>query len=52
MTHRHPICGKHVPPPIPSLASAEVQRYSDGQLKWIIKNGISPWNACCPRDLR
>jgi mono/diheme cytochrome c family protein len=29
-------------PPIPSLASAEVQRYSDGQLKWIIKNGISP----------
>jgi mono/diheme cytochrome c family protein len=29
-------------PPIPPLASAEVQRYSDGQLKWIIKNGISP----------
>jgi hypothetical protein len=28
--------------PIPSLASMEVQRYSDGQLKWIIKNGISP----------
>jgi mono/diheme cytochrome c family protein len=29
-------------PPIPSLASAEIQRYSDGQLKWIIENGISP----------
>jgi mono/diheme cytochrome c family protein len=29
-------------PPIPSLASAEVQRYSDGQLKWIIENGLSP----------
>jgi mono/diheme cytochrome c family protein len=31
-----------VSPRIPSLASAEVQRYSDGQLKWIIENGISP----------
>jgi mono/diheme cytochrome c family protein len=29
-------------PPIPSLASPEVQRYSDGQLKWIITNGIAP----------
>jgi mono/diheme cytochrome c family protein len=29
-------------PPIPSLASNEVQRYNDGQLKWIISNGISP----------
>jgi mono/diheme cytochrome c family protein len=29
-------------PPVPSLASDEVQRYSDGQLKWIIENGISP----------
>ncbi len=29
-------------PPVPSLASREVQRYSDGQLKWIIENGISP----------
>ena len=29
-------------PPIPSLASADTQRYSDGQLKWIIENGISP----------
>lgn len=29
-------------PPVPSLASAEVQQYSDGQLKWIIDNGIWP----------
>ncbi|NYF53845.1 c-type cytochrome [Tunturiibacter gelidoferens] len=31
-----------IAPPIPSLSSAEVQAYTDGQLKWIIKNGISP----------
>lgn len=31
-----------ISPPIPSLASSDVQRYSDGQLKWIITNGISP----------
>jgi mono/diheme cytochrome c family protein len=31
-----------VSPPVPSLASAEVQSYSDGQIKWIIENGISP----------
>jgi mono/diheme cytochrome c family protein len=29
-------------PPIPSLASARVQAYTDGQLKWIIENGIYP----------
>lgn len=29
-------------PPVPSLASKEVQSYSDGQLKWIIDNGIFP----------
>jgi mono/diheme cytochrome c family protein len=29
-------------PAIPSLASADIQRYNDGQLKWIIENGISP----------
>ncbi len=32
----------HVSPPIPSLASAEVQSYTDGQLKWILDNGIWP----------
>jgi mono/diheme cytochrome c family protein len=31
-----------VSPPIPSLASPQVQQYTDGQLKWIIKNGIWP----------
>lgn len=29
-------------PPVPSLASPEIQRYTDGQLKWIIENGIEP----------
>jgi mono/diheme cytochrome c family protein len=29
-------------PPIPSLASTDVQRYTDGQLKWIIANGLGP----------
>lgn len=29
-------------PPVPSLASKEIQGYSDGQLKWIIENGIAP----------
>lgn len=29
-------------PPIPSLSSGDVQDYKDGQLKWIIENGINP----------
>jgi mono/diheme cytochrome c family protein len=29
-------------PPVPSLSSKDVQDYEDGQLKWIIKNGINP----------
>ena len=29
-------------PPVPSLASAEVQSYTDGQLKWVIDYGIWP----------
>src|ERR1700716_4326056 len=29
-------------PPIPALSSADVQDYKDGQLKWIIENGINP----------
>lgn len=29
-------------PPVPSLASADVQSYTDGQLKWVIDNGIAP----------
>lgn len=29
-------------PPVPSLNSPDVQGYKDGQLKWIIDNGIFP----------
>lgn len=29
-------------PPVPSLTSPEVQSYTDGQLKWVIDNGIGP----------
>lgn len=29
-------------PPLPSLAAREVQQYADGQLKWVIDNGIWP----------
>ena len=29
-------------PPIPDLGSEEVQKFTDGQLKWIIQNGVSP----------
>jgi mono/diheme cytochrome c family protein len=29
-------------PPAPRLSGHDVQSYSDGQLKWIIENGIAP----------
>jgi cytochrome c len=29
-------------PPVPSLVSTDVQSYTDGQLKWVIENGIFP----------
>jgi mono/diheme cytochrome c family protein len=29
-------------PPVPSLASANVQHYTDGQLKWVIDYGLRP----------
>ena len=29
-------------PPVPSLKSDAVQSYSDGQLKWVIENGVNP----------
>jgi len=32
----------HISPPIPSLASPEVQSYTDGQLKSILDYGIQP----------
>ena len=33
---------EHMSPPVPSLASKEVQNYTDGQLKWVIDYGIWP----------
>jgi mono/diheme cytochrome c family protein len=29
-------------PPVPSLASSNVQNYTDGQLKWVIDYGLAP----------
>jgi mono/diheme cytochrome c family protein len=29
-------------PPLPPLTSKEVQSYTDGQLKWVIDNGVAP----------
>lgn len=29
-------------PPVPLLTSPQVQSYSDGQLHWIVENGVSP----------
>src|SRR5438552_3233061 len=29
-------------PPVPDLESKDIQEYTDGQLKWIIQNGIAP----------
>ena len=34
-------------PPLPSLTSQSVQSYSDGQLFWVIKNGL--WPTGMPR---
>ena len=31
-----------ISPPVPSLSLPQVQAYTDGQLKWIIENGIYP----------
>lgn len=36
----------HMCPPVPSLASKNVQDYSDGQLKWVIDSGI--WSSGMP----
>lgn len=33
---------ENMSPQVPSLASPEVQAYTDGQLKWVIDNGLSP----------
>jgi mono/diheme cytochrome c family protein len=29
-------------PPVPLLDSSEIQSYTDGQLKWVIDNGLEP----------
>jgi mono/diheme cytochrome c family protein len=38
-------------PPVPALNSASVQAYSDGQLHWIIQNGISPSGMPAAKDV-
>jgi mono/diheme cytochrome c family protein len=38
-------------PPIPSLAAPEIQAYTDGQLKWIIENGLFPSGMPASRGL-
>jgi len=35
-------------PPVPDLASKDVQDYADGQRKWIMENGINPSVAPVP----
>ncbi len=37
-------------PPLPLLTSPEVQSYSDGQLKWVIDNGIWPSGMPASKD--
>jgi len=38
-------------PPVPSLSSSAVQAYSDGQLHWIIQNGIFPSGMPASKDV-
>src|SRR6266568_6421524 len=38
-------------PPVPPLNSPAVQAYTDGQLRWIIQNGISPSGMPASRDV-
>lgn len=33
---------ENMSPPVPSLKSNSVQSYTDGQLKWVIENGLAP----------
>jgi mono/diheme cytochrome c family protein len=37
-------------PPLPLLTSPEVQSYTDGQLKWVIDNGIWPSGMPASKD--
>lgn len=45
-----PFAGK-MSPPVPALNSSAVQSYSDGQLHWIIQNGVSPSGMPASRDV-
>lgn len=38
-------------PPVPALNSPPVQAYSDGQLHWIIRNGILPSGMPASKDV-
>jgi hypothetical protein len=38
-------------PPVPALSSSAVQSYSDGQLHWIIQNGVSPSGMPASKDV-
>ena len=38
-------------PPVPPLSSSAVQAYSDGQLHWIIANGVSPSGMPASKDI-
>ncbi len=38
-------------PPVPLLNSPEVQEYTDGQLHWIIQNGIFPSGMPASKDI-
>ncbi len=38
-------------PPVPLLNSRAVQAYTDGQVRWIIENGISPSGMPAARDI-
>lgn len=38
-------------PPVPSLAAPEIQAYTDGQLKWVIENGLFPSGMPSSRGL-
>jgi mono/diheme cytochrome c family protein len=40
-----------VAPPVPSLNSPQVQKYTDGQLKSVISNGIFPSGMPASKDL-
>jgi len=38
-------------PPVPELNSPQVQAYSDGQLHWIIRNGLYPSGMPASKDM-